>query len=126
MAEENGFLYYLDKQAIADRLHREQQRIGGKLANLEEALALVRQADEALARIEAILTEMSGLAACAALEETVDRVALNRRFQALKTELDRCVKEADYGGFNLLDGTLGGLETALKTIEDALGLGKCP
>jgi flagellin-like hook-associated protein FlgL len=91
-------------------------------ANIRESMELIHKAEVALDKMNTILLEMKGLAQRAADDETADPAALDRQFQHLKGELAATIEEANYGGYNLLDGSLGSLEDALKVIEQALGI----
>jgi flagellin len=91
-------------------------------ANIQECLDLIYRAEAALDKIKTILLEMRGLAVQATNDSTADRAALDRQFQLLKAEMLATIDEANYGGFNLLDGSLGNLEDALAAIEQALGI----
>jgi flagellin-like hook-associated protein FlgL len=90
--------------------------------NIGESLELIRKAEAALDKMKAILIEMQGLAYRASNEEAANAAALDRQFQHLKGELMATIDEADYGGYNLLDGSLGSLEEALTAIKQALGI----
>jgi hypothetical protein len=103
-------------------------RKGGKFMenqeteNIRESLELISRAKAALEKIEILLAAMRTLADKAATEEAADRVALNVQFESLKRELMDTIGEADYGGINRLDGSLGSLEEATSAIEQALGI----
>jgi flagellin-like hook-associated protein FlgL len=94
----------------------------GEAANIRESLELIYKAEAALDKMKAILIEMQGLAQRAAGDEAANAAALDRQFQHLKGELMATIDEADYGGYNLLDGSLGSLEEALTAIKQALGI----
>jgi flagellin-like hook-associated protein FlgL len=91
-------------------------------ANIRESLELLHKTEAALDKMKAILLEMKGLAERAASDQAADAAALNRQFQHLKGELTTTIEEANYGGYNLLDGSLGSLQDALETIKQALGI----
>lgn len=73
----------------ADEIHAAGEHVQRQLDVAEEDLALVRDADDALERIQYLLERMRALAQQSAQDTEMDRAALEEKFCVLRQRVDR-------------------------------------
>jgi flagellin len=96
--------------ALATQLQSQTAGLKQVASNISQAVSLTQVADGAIAQTQEIVGRLQEIAQIAANGTTSqeDRVALDKEFQALVQELDAQVSKTQFGGQNLLDGTLAG------------------
>ncbi len=92
---------------ISERFRAQIASLAEAERNAQYSMNMIHTADGALSVIDEKLTKMRSLAIAAsngALTE-VDRVALNRTFIQLRSEIDRIASSTNYNGKHILDGS---------------------
>lgn len=79
--------------------------------NANDAISMLQVADSALAIIDEKLIRMKELAEQAATGtyNSIQRLVIEREFQAMASEIDRIANATDFNGIKLLDGSLSGV-----------------
>ena len=93
--------------AISEKMRAQIRGLDMASKNSNDAISLVQTAEGALTETHSILQRMRELAVQAASDtndDTVDRVALNDEFQALRSEIDDIASKTAFNGKELLDG----------------------
>ena len=97
--------------AISEKMRAQIRGLNMASKNSQDAISLVQTAEGALNETHSILQRMRELATQSASDtndsETVDRDALNKEFQALKSEINDIAQKTAFNGKSLLDGSLG-------------------
>ena len=108
--------------AIASRMTSQIKGLDQAVRNANDAIAMLQTADGAMSNVNDMLQRMRELAVQAASDTNVtdDRVALNREFTALATEIGRVGKTTQWNGQNILDGT-GALKDGLGNFTFQIG-----
>ncbi len=103
--------------AIGSRLGAEVAGLRQAQVNAGQASSMLQIADGAFSQVSDILTRMKTLAvqASSGTLGASDRQALNTEFQALASEVDRISADTDFGGTNLIDGSVGSLSFKVGT-----------
>ncbi|MCL2033969.1 MAG: hypothetical protein FWG94_04470 [Oscillospiraceae bacterium] len=123
--DENGVAYYIDmallRRAREKALRKEEiEALDRQIERAELDLNIVKTTSMSLKMIQDVLAEMRRIAVEAALNPTADRKALNRKLNELKLEINRIIEGATVDGVNMLDGSMGSIDNAIKAIGDAL------
>jgi len=84
------------------------------IKNANDAVAMLQTAEGSMGTMTDILQRMRELAVQASNDTNTsrDRTFLNAEFQSLKSEFNRVVKNTQWNGMNLLDGTFKGNDLA--------------
>ncbi len=101
---------------LSERFRAQIASMAEAQKNAQQAINLVQMADGALSVIDEKLIRMRALAVQASngVLSTEDRVALNREFDNLRSEITRIARSTNYNGLYLLDGSLSGTNTGIK------------
>ena len=91
--------------AIASRMTAQINGLNQAVRNGNDAISLVQTVDGALIEVTSMLQRMRTLAVQSASDTntTADRVALNKEFELLRTEIDRIGANTQWNGENVLD-----------------------
>lgn len=89
------------------------------LLNASQGASMLQVADGALGKVQDMLLRQKALATQATSGSLTasERGFLDQEFQNLTQEIDRLVQNTNFNGVNLLDGTLGGAETKLSSLD---------
>lgn len=110
--------------AISEKMRGQIRGLAMAEQNVSNGISLIQTAEGGLNETHAILQRMRELAVQSAngtYDEEVDRLNLDKEFQALKSEIDRIAESTHYNGIKLLDGTLGGAKGATAINGTAAG-----
>ena len=93
---------------ISDRLTSQIQGLDQAVRNANDAISLVQTAEGAMGEISSSLQRIRQLAVQSqnGINTSADRVALQKEVSALKTEISRIGQTTQFGGKDLLKGTL--------------------
>lgn len=96
--------------AVATQLQAQTAGLKQVSANIAQASSAAQVAGDAIGQVQEIVGRLREVAVRANAGSTSDndRAALNEEFQGLVRELDAQVKNTQFNGKNLLDGTLRG------------------
>ena len=118
--------------AISEKMRGQIRGLSMAEQNTSNGISLIQTAEGALNETHAILQRMRELAVQSSngtYDENVDRIQLNKEFQAVKSEIDRIAESTHYNGIKLLNGAVGADggkvsrgATAIATVASALGL----
>ncbi|WRS27338.1 flagellin [Oscillospiraceae bacterium MB08-C2-2] len=113
--------------AISEKMRGQIRGLEMATQNAQNGVSLIQTAEGGLNETHAILQRMRELAVQSAngtYDDDVDRLNLDEEVQALKSEIDRIAEYTSYNGIKLLDGSLGGKETASAgAVSAAIGAG---
>ena len=116
--------------AISEKMRAQITGLNAAQKNVKDGISLVKTAEGAMQEIQDMLNRMDYLATQSAngtYDNEVDRAALQKEVNQLKTEINRIADSANFNGIKLLDGSLEkGKITGAKyesvASEDILGL----
>ena len=116
--------------AISEKMRAQITGLDAASKNVKDGISLVKTAEGAMQEIQDMLNRMDYLATQSAngtYDNEVDRAALQKEVNQLKTEINRIADSANFNGIKLLDGSLEkGKITGAKyesvASEDILGL----
>jgi len=93
--------------AIGSHMTAQIRGLNMSVKNANDAVAMLQTAEGSMVEMINMLQRMRELAVQAASDTNTseDRTYLNGEFQALKSEFNRIVKNTEWNGMNLLDGT---------------------
>jgi flagellin len=93
--------------AIGSHMTAQIRGLNMSVKNANDAIALLQTAEGSMVEMTNMLQRMRELAVQAASDTNTseDRTYLNGEFQALKSEFNRIVKNTEWNGMNILDGT---------------------
>jgi flagellin len=103
--------------AISEKMRSQTRGLAQAINNAQDGISLIQTAEGGLNETHAILQRMRELAVQSAngtYQNETDREAMQLEVDALKSEIDRISESTEYNGIKLLDGSLGGAETATK------------
>jgi flagellin len=103
--------------AISEKMRSQTRGLAQAINNAQDGISLIQTAEGGLNETHAILQRMRELAVQSAngtYQNETDREAMQLEVDALKSEIDRISESTEYNGIKLLDGSLGGGETATK------------
>ncbi len=104
--------------AISEKMRGQINGLEQAEQNANDGISLIQTAEGGLNETHAILQRMREIAVQSAngtYQDDVDRENLNKEVTALKSEIDRISSSTHFNKINLLDGNLGGYETAAIT-----------
>jgi len=100
--------------AISEKMNSHVRGLNMAVRNANDAISMIQTAEGALVEVTNMLQRMRELSVQSANDTntTDDRSYLDMEFQSLKNEINRVVKNTQWNGMNLLDGTfLGNVST---------------
>jgi flagellin len=103
--------------AISEKMTSYVRGLNQAVRNANDAISLIQTAEGALVEVTNMLQRMRELSVQSANDTntTDDRSYLDMEFQSLKNEINRVVKNTQWNGMNLLDGTfLGNVSTTVS------------
>jgi len=112
--------------AISEKMKAQIKGLEQASANAQDGISLVQTAEGALTEVHSMLNRMVELATKSAngtIQDEVDRDAIQTEVKALNDEISRIAKSTNFNGINLLDGSLGGVKSAVvsaATVNGAL------
>lgn len=112
--------------AISEKMKAQIKGLEQASANSQDGISLVQTAEGALTEVHSMLNRMVELATKSAngtIQDEVDREAIQTEVKALNDEISRIAKSTNFNGINLLDGSLGGVKSAVvssATVNGAL------
>ena len=95
--------------AISEKMRAQITGLNAAQKNVKDGISLVKTAEGAMQEIQDMLNRMDYLATQSAngtYDSEIDRMNLNKEMDALKDEIDRISKSANFNGIKLLDGSL--------------------
>ena len=104
--------------AISEKMRGQINGLEQAEQNANDGISLIQTAEGGLNETHAILQRMREIAVQSSngtYQNEVDRENLNKEVTALKSEIDRISSSTHFNKINLLDGNLGGYETAAIT-----------
>jgi flagellin len=103
--------------AISEKMTSHVRGLNQAVRNANDAISMIQTAEGALVEVTNMLQRMRELSVQSANDTntTDDRSYLDMEFQSLKNEINRVVKNTQWNGMNLLDGTfLGNVSTTVS------------
>ncbi|MGB4438057.1 MAG: flagellin [Sedimentibacter sp.] len=104
--------------AISEKMRGQINGLEQAEQNANDGISLIQTAEGGLNETHSILQRMREIAVQSSngtYQDSVDRENLNKEVTALKSEIDRISSSTHFNKINLLDGNLGGYETAAIT-----------
>ena len=104
--------------AISEKMRAQITGLNAASKNVKDGVSLVKTAEGAMQEIQDMLNRMDYLATQSAngtYDNEVDRAALQKEVDQLKSEINRIADSANFNGIKLLDGSL---DTSVKTTGD--------
>ena len=95
--------------AISEKMRAQITGLNAASKNVKDGISLVKTAEGAMQEIQDMLNRMDYLATQSAngtYDNEVDRAALQKEVDQLKTEINRIADSANFNGIKLLDGSL--------------------
>ncbi len=104
--------------AISEKMRAQITGLNAAQKNVKDGISLVKTAEGAMQEIQDMLNRMDYLATQSAngtYDNAVDRAALQKEVEQLKSEINRIADSANFNGIKLLDGSLeDGAMTGVK------------
>jgi flagellin len=103
--------------AISEKMTSHVRGLNQAVRNANDAISMIQTAEGALVEVTNMLQRMRELSVQSANDTntTDDRSYLDMEFQSLKNEINRVVKNTQWNGMNLLDGSfLGNVSTTVS------------
>ena len=104
--------------AISEKMRAQITGLNAAQKNVKDGISLVKTAEGAMQEIQDMLNRMDYLATQSAngtYDNEVDRAALQKEVEQLKSEINRIADSANFNGIKLLDGSLeDGAMTGVK------------
>jgi len=97
--------------AISEKMRSQVRGLGQAIRNANDGISLIQTAEGGLNEIHAVLQRMRELAAQSAngtYNNELDREAIQKEVNALKSEIDRIAESTEYNKIKLLNGETGG------------------
>ena len=97
--------------AISEKMRAQITGLDAAQKNVKDGISLVKTAEGAMQEIQDMLNRMDYLATQSAngtYDNEVDRAALQKEVDQLRTEINRIADSANFNGIKLLDGSLDG------------------
>jgi len=93
--------------AISDKMTAHVRGLNQAVRNANDAISMIQTAEGALVEVTNMLQRMRELSVQSATDTNTpdDRNFLDQEFQSLKSEINRVVRNTQWNGMNLLDGT---------------------
>lgn len=93
--------------AISEKMTAQVRGLNQAVRNANDAVSMIQTAEGALVEVSNMLQRMRELAVQSANDTNTadDRAHLDMEFQSLKNEINRVVKNTQWNGMNLLDGS---------------------
>ena len=94
--------------AISEKMRAQITGLNAASKNVKDGISLVKTAEGAMQEIQDMLNRMDYLATQSAngtYDNEVDRAALQKEVEQLKSEINRIADSANFNGIKLLDGT---------------------
>ncbi len=115
--------------AISEKMRAQITGLSAAQKNVKDGISLVKTAEGAMQEVQDMLNRMDYLATQSAngtYDNEVDRAALQKEVDQLKTEINRIADSANFNGIKLLNGDLA-VKDAVKagttvTTEDVTGM----
>ena len=104
--------------AISEKMRAQITGLNAAQKNVKDGISLVKTAEGAMQEIQDMLNRMDYLATQSAngtYDNEVDRAALQKEVEQLKSEINRIADSANFNGIKLMDGSL---DTSVKSIND--------
>ena len=95
--------------AISEKMRAQITGLNAAQKNVKDGISLVKTAEGAMQEIQDMLNRMDYLATQSAngtYDNEVDRAALQKEVEQLKSEINRIADSANFNGIKLLDGSL--------------------
>ncbi len=95
--------------AISEKMRAQITGLNAASKNVKDGISLVKTAEGAMQEVQDMLNRMDYLATQSAngtYDNEVDRAALQKEVEQLKTEINRIADSANFNGIKLLDGSL--------------------
>ena len=108
--------------AISEKMRAQITGLNAAQKNVKDGISLVKTAEGAMQEIQDMLNRMDYLATQSAngtYDNEVDRAALQKEVEQLKSEINRIADSANFNGIKLLDGSLD--NGATKAVEAQSG-----
>ena len=123
--------------AISEKMRAQITGLNAAQKNVKDGISLVKTAEGAMQEIQDMLNRMDYLATQSAngtYDDDVDRAALQKEVEQLKSEINRIADSANFNGIKLLDGSqdastkLGAMTnlTAAEAVADGVQTGSKP
>ena len=123
--------------AISEKMRAQITGLNAAQKNVKDGISLVKTAEGAMQEIQDMLNRMDYLATQSAngtYDNEVDRAALQKEVEQLKSEINRIADSANFNGIKLLDGSqdastkLGAMTnlTAAEAVADGVQSGSKP
>lgn len=103
--------------AISEKMRSQIRGLSQATKNANDGISLIQTAEGGLNETHSILQRMRELAVQSAngtYQDDTDREAIQLEVDALKSEIDRIASSTEYNGMKLLDGSLGGAQSATE------------
>ena len=115
-------VYYLNENIIAAaRVRSKIKKIDEEMQNTREEVKRLHAAQEALLKIESLLRQMRRIAELASADDPpFSRELLDKQFQKLRNDITDIIASSEYGGVNLLDGSLGTINGIIASLGKAI------
>ncbi len=93
--------------AISEKMNSQVRGLNQAVRNANDAISMVQTAEGAMVEVTNMLQRMRELSVQSSNDTntTDDRSYMNTEFQSLKSEINRVVKNTQWNGMNLLDGS---------------------
>ena len=101
--------------AISEKMKAQIKGLETASTNSQDGISLIQTAEGALTEVHDMLNrmvELAGKAANGTMDDPVDRQALQKELDALKSEINRIADGTNFNGLSLLNGSLGAGRTA--------------
>ena len=96
--------------AISEKMKAQIKGLETASANAQDGISLIQTAEGALTEVHDMLNrmvELAGKSANGTMDDNVDRAALQKEVEALKSEINRIAQGTNFNGIKLLDGSMG-------------------
>ncbi len=106
--------------AISEKMRAQITGLNAATKNVKDGISLVKTAEGAMQEIQDMLNRMDYLATQSAngtYDNEVDRLNLQKEVTALKDEINRIAKSANFNGIQLLDGSKDAASLGAATTE---------
>ena len=111
--------------AISEKMRAQITGLDAAQKNVKDGISLVKTAEGAMQEIQDMLNRMDYLATQSAngtYDDSVDRAALQKEVDQLKSEINRIADSANFNGIQLLDGSQGGASGEMSEVTVEAGI----
>ena len=115
--------------AISEKMRAQITGLNAAQKNVKDGISLVKTAEGAMQEIQDMLNRMDYLATQSAngtYDNEVDRAALQKEVEQLKSEINRIADSANFNGIKLLDGSMDGNARAAVEAAESTAAGMLP